>query len=299
VTGDVLIAAGDYRGALLARGTAIERVDEHANTAQSDTIRDIAEAFLDAHANVLLTHTAGANALAASAWRDAAEPTKENLDAINRQAAALCVEAVQSHPAAAQWVVGVIGPGDGLLLLEEVAPSDLHEAYGRQARALADGGAHAILCRSFTEIEALCAAIRAAAEATTLPVLAGMTFNSGPEQMETTLGVTIPQACAAAGEAGAFMIGADGAENPDGLPAIVTLLAESGDLPVWVEVNAGPPVLVEGGVRYDEEPAAYGARLPLLREAGARMIMAGRGATLDHIAALASARKRPGKPRRK
>ncbi|MFQ5430599.1 MAG: homocysteine S-methyltransferase family protein, partial [Phycisphaerae bacterium] len=174
----------------------------------------------------------------------------------------------------------------------EIDEETLSRAYRRQAAALAEGGVDGILCRSFTELDALRIALEAAKAATNLPLIGSMVFDSGPDFTETVMHVTVPQAAAAIREAGASMVGCDHAEHPDAAADVVGMLRAACDLPVWVEINAGRAELSEDRRVYPETPKAYGERLPALAQAGATIIGGGRGATRDHIAAMRQARDR-------
>ncbi len=291
----LVVTDGDLAAELLSRGWQASVAFEHANVRRPDIVHDVAGAFLDAGAKVLVTNTAAANALClADLLESDAGTTAEGLAEVlklNRQGAAICRAATREHPAEELWVFGAMGPTERLLTLEEVDQTTVHEAYKAQAESLAEGGVDAILCRSFSEIQTLVIAVRAAAEATGLPVIGSMTFDCGPEQTETTLGVTVPQACAELVEAGAAMVGCDCGENPDGAPAVVGLMRERCDLPIWVKVNAGMPQLAEGRVVYPESPEEFAERLPALREAGASFVGGCCGARGEHIAAMAAAQR--------
>jgi methionine synthase I (cobalamin-dependent) len=177
-----------------------------------------------------------------------------------------------------------------LLLLGEVNERSVTEAYRAQALALAESGVDGLICRRFREMEALRLAARAAAT-TQLPLVACMTFDCGAEFMETSMGASVAQACEILREVGAAVIGCDGGENPDALPALVAEMQKHWQGPIWASTDAGTPLLTDGKLTYSDKPANFAARLPALRAAGANFVGGGRGATTDHIAALAAAGK--------
>lgn len=261
---------------------------ERANLLRPDMVRDVVDGFLDAGARVLVTNTAAANSPAMAQTAEGGEVCPEDLEKMNRLGAAICRSAVSEHSATDALVFGAIGPTDRLLGLGEIDAATLSAAYHAQATALAAGGADAIVCRAFTDIAALTLAVRAVTEATGLAAIGSLVFDSGPERTETSLGVTVPQACAELAEAGAAVIGCECGECPDGGPAVVTLMRQSSDLPIWVKVDAGEPQLVDGRVVYPESPEAFALRLAPLAEAGGNFIGGCCGATAEHIAALAA-----------
>lgn len=286
----ITLAGGDFSVEYRVRALPPTGRFEPAILQSPDIIQAIAESFLAAGATVLVTSTDRANAASAVDLGLDEATTMEQVRTINRNAAVLCRQAVAEVAPSSALVFGGIGPVEQLLSLEEIDFSVLSAAYHAQAHALAEGGADAILCRSFTELEALCLAVTAAKQATGLPVIGSMAFDCGPQHTETSMGVTVPQACAAL--AGADGVGCDHAEYPDRLPEIVSLVRDSSDLPIWVEINAGRAELIDGQARFPETPQVFGERLEAVARAGASFIGGGYGATASHIAALEKARER-------
>ncbi len=289
---ETILAGSQFHTALCGLGLDAPLSASGWTSEQVETIRAMAEAYLAAGARVLVTFTDDANAVAMADAIEAGEVATEMLATVNRDAAALCRTAIETHGEADCWVSGAMGPVEPLLRLDEIGSEVLSDAYRTQATALAQGGADAILCRSFVEIEALVVAVTAAREASGLPVVGSMTFDCGPESSETTMGVTVPQACQSLVEAGAAMVGCDRARQPDGAAALVSLMRQSCDLPIWVEVNAGLPELDEQRLVYPETPIAFGERFEALAEAGALILGGGHGATPAHIEEMAKARQR-------
>ena len=248
-----VIADGDWREEFRLRGWEKSTPPERVNLQRPDIVRDVAAAFLDAGARVLVTNTAGANAAALAEAPPGATLKEEELAALNREGAAILCAVVSEHHAADTLVLGAVGPTERLLLLEEITEAALYDAWASQAEALAAGGADAILCQGFTEIRALSVAVRAARAATDLPVFGSLVFGFGPEQTETSLGGTVPQACAVLSEAGAAGAGCEGRDNPDSVLEVVKLMRQTCDLPIWVRVPAGHPQLHARALVYPEQ----------------------------------------------
>ncbi len=279
----IVVAGGDFDLELEARGCAA--------VAAPDLVREVAEVFLDAGAEVLVTHAAGTHATGEGFGVGADDGDVENIARIYRLSAEICRAAADEHPSEKRRVFGAVGRPAGLFALDEVDKDALFAAYTAEVRALKEGGVDALLCRSFTETASLCVAVEAGTTAG-LPVIAGMTFDCGPERRETTMGVTVPQACAALVDAGAVMVACDGGESPDTLPDVVALARASCDLPIWVTVGCGLPELVEGRAVYRESPEAFAKRLLPLARHGAAFIEGGPGATAGHVRAAVEAARR-------
>jgi methionine synthase I (cobalamin-dependent) len=70
----------------------------------------------------------------------------------------------------------------------------------------------------------------------------------------------------------------------------VAQFAEAGlATPLWVKPNAGVPRVVEGEVRYPEDPESFAARVSAFAASGARVLGGCCGSTPEHVAALARA----------
>ncbi len=278
----VVLAGGDFESELTLRGWPRGDAVEPANLARPDLVLEVMERWLDAGVRVLLTNTAAANRLAIQDV--AAGCSSDDLAAINRQGAALATRAARDSPSADLLVVGVAAAGPRLLKLSEVTEAEVEAAYARQAEALAEGGADAVLCCGFAELSALRIAVAAARSASGLPVIGSLVFDAGAERLETLFGITPPQACAELAEVGAAAVGCESGDYPDGLPAAAALMQQSSDLPILACTAAGMQLLVEGRVVYPETPAEFAQRAAALANAGANFVVGASGVTVEHLA---------------
>lgn len=288
---EIILAGGDFTVELFSQGVSPSGIWERIHLDRPDIVQSIAEAFFDAGATVLVTNTDRVNSLIFAEALESGNITSEEIAALNREWVAAFRLAADKVSNPKRMVFGAIGPVGSLLVLNEVDENALIATYRLQAEALAAGGVDAILCRSFTEVQALSAAVKGAKEGADLPVVGSMRFDCGPDYTETTMGVTVPQACQAMLEAGVCMVGCDRGEFPDGAVAVVKLFRESCDFPIWVEINAGQAELEEDRSIYPESPKTYGERFKPIAEAGATMLCGGYGASVEHIAELARVRE--------
>ncbi|HWL92895.1 MAG TPA: homocysteine S-methyltransferase family protein, partial [Phycisphaerae bacterium] len=292
----IVLASGDFRTEWKSEGGLAPDALVRLFLEQPTLVRETAAAFIDAGASVLVTPTDGINHSVLE--REDSRVADDELSRANKSCTEQFREAAARSPEQV-LVFGAMGPVDRLIALSEVSEEELEESYSRQSRALAEGGIDAVLCRGFCELESLRIALRAARRATGLPVIGSMVFDSGADYSQTTLGATIAQACTVLTETGAVMAGCDGSEYPDGAPAIVTLLTQACNLPIYAEVTPGRAELTEAGVTYPDTPKEFGERFDSLVESGARIISGGRGASAKHIAELAKAAARLEKRRAK
>lgn len=307
----IILAAADFRSQVAPGSDHNVKVDSAGGRNQQPPatspkgaqlsrmlLRELAKRYIDAGASILIapTDTASQQSMPpgdnspnriTTALRDSISDALIPLHEAHREAGENRVKIIAS-----------LGPIDRLLSLNEIGESELIDFYAAQVQAISEIGADAIICRSFTEIESLIVAIRAARTSSNLPVIASMTFDSGYDRAQTILGVTIPQMCKAVADLEIAMVGCDAGEFPDGAPAIVTMLKESCSVPVYMEVNAGRAELQGDAVAFPESPKDSAERIEPLVSAGAMIIGGGLGVTPDHIHEMARTAERLQKRRR-
>ena len=135
--------------------------------------------------------------------------------------------------------------------------------YGRIVRAGVAAGADLIFFETFTDLYELKAALLAAKENSTLPILASMSFEVGGR---TFTGCTVESFAATARGLGADAIGINCSLGPKEIFPMAKRLAEAvpGSFPVFVKPNAGLPRADGSG--YDITPQLYAMQMKPYRE---------------------------------
>jgi len=283
----VSVADGGWSTQLQMRGLPLDVMPETANLTHPQLVTALAREYLAAGARFVTTNTFSANRFALEQRGVDASPAE-----INQAGARLAREGVAGGGA---LVVGSIGPSGKILAVREASEEQLTEVFAEQARALAEGGADAILLETFSELAEVALAVRAAKDVTGLPVIASLSFDSGPQRTRTMMGVPADEGAATLEEAGADIIGCNcGSGIAHILPVVVALRANM-DRPLWVKPNAGLPELEEGRAVYRQTPEDFAAHVPTLIEAGANIIGGCCGTGPEHIrrlAALVASRER-------
>ena len=188
--------------------------------------------------------------------------------------------AISKKAAAGQALVfASIGPTGKLLVTGDVTPEQVHDAFVRQAGALADAGADALLIETMSDVEEARLAL-AAARGTGLPVIVSFSFDSGRKHDRTMTGATPEQAAHMAQESGADGVGANCGAGPAAFAEICRRLRAACDLPVWLKPNAGLP-----GV--STSPEEFAASAAELLGAGASFVGGCCGTSPEFIRALA------------
>ena len=279
---EILIAAGPvvtdgaWGTELQARGLAIGEFPDAWNLSHPERVSEVARAYVNAGSRVILTNTFGANRI-----RLAENSLADRVVEINRRGVEISLAAAVGQAA----VFASIGPVGRLLLSGEITPAEIQAAFAEQARALAQGGADALVVETMSDLEEAKLAV-AAARTTGLPVVACMVFDSGKNLDRTMMGTTPEQAAQALTAAGADVIGANCGQGILGFLPICQRLRAATNLPIWMKPNAGLPQLVEDRAVYAGTPEDFAGQVPALIAAGANFIGGCCGTSPDFIAAI-------------
>lgn len=257
-----VITDGAWGTQLQARGLAIGEFPDAWNLTHPERVEEVARAYVEAGSHVILTNTFGANRL-----RLAEAGLADKAVEINRRGVEISKRAAGTRPK----VFASIGPSGKMLMSGEVTADDLRAAFEEQARALAAGGADALVVETMSDLEEATIAVTAA-QATGLPVVASMVFDSGRDQDRTMMGLTPEQAAQGLDAAGADVIGSNCGQGIAGFVNICRRLRAATDKPIWIKANAGLPELVAGRAVYRVTPAEFAQNVPALVEAGASFI---------------------------
>ena len=166
----VLIADGATGTELQKAGLAPGSAPELWNVENQDAVRALYQGYVDAGSDMVLTNTFGGTSIRLK---------REGLDGrvveLNRAAAQLAREIAGDGA----LVVGDIGPtGEMLAPLGTLSYEDAVAAFAEQAGALAEGGADVLLIETMSDLTEIQAAIEGARQATDLPVMATMSFDT-------------------------------------------------------------------------------------------------------------------------
>jgi len=275
----VRVTDGAWGTQLQAGGLPAGAAPELWNVENAPRVLAVAQAYVDAGSEIILTNTFGANrfALAAHGLGDRAVELAQAGAAISKQAAGKDV-----------LVFGSIGPTGKIVMMQDVPEEELELAFAQTAAALARGGADAIVLETFNELDEIKIAMRAVKKATDLPVIASMTFASGPDKTATMMGNTPGDLVRAAQEAQADAVGANCGLGPQDCVRICELLrSAAAGLPIWIKPNAGLPlVAANGATTFPMGPDEFAAFVPRLVAAGANFIGGCCGATPRHVRAV-------------
>jgi len=277
-----LCTDGAWGTEMQKRGAKPGEMCDTWNIEQPEKVFEVAKAYVDAGAQIILTNTFSSNrfALATHGLAD--------------QAAALCRAGAEISRQAAErraYVFASMGPTGKMVMMGELDPDEVTAAAAEQAAAFAQGGADAIVIETQADPQEARALLRGCRQGCDLPAGLSFTFDSGANLDRTMMGTTIDEVCALAAQEGASFVGANcGMGITKFIPLARTLAEKSGGLPIWIKGNAGlPKTDKEGRTIFEAGPDVYAQAVPLLLEAGARFIGGCCGSTPEHIRAIAKA----------
>jgi 5-methyltetrahydrofolate--homocysteine methyltransferase len=282
---EVLVFDGAMGTMLFAAGLAPGACPELWNAERPEVLKGVHRAYLEAGSDMIETNTFGGTRLKLKAY-GLAERCRELNEEGARLARAVCP--------ADGLVAGSVGPTGHLPDTFEPlgdTPAELfYESFREQAVALAAGGVDLFAIETMMIPDEAVLAIKAAKEATGLPVMCSMTFqyNAAKGTDRTMWGTSPAEAARQLVAAGADIVCCNcGDGGPGRVPAILAEMrtATPGFLAAYP--NAGIPKIVGDKTVYDLSPEGMAAAFPAILDAGARIVGACCGSTPAHIKAIA------------
>lgn len=246
------------------------------NWEKPEVVEGIHRRYREAGCDILKTNTFGAN-------RFKLAGSGHTVEAVVCRAVELARRAAGENG----LVALDIGPTGKLLQpLGDLAFEEAYQAFREMAQAGEKAGADCILIETFSDTYEVKAAVLAAKESTTLPVIATMIFD---ERGKLLTGGDIPAAAALLEGLGVDALGFNCGAGPEQMKALLPQLLDCCALPVVVNPNAGLPRSEEGRTVFDVNPAAFAASMREL--AGMGLWAAGGccGTTPAHLAAMIDA----------
>ncbi|MFN8525827.1 MAG: bifunctional homocysteine S-methyltransferase/methylenetetrahydrofolate reductase [Chloroflexota bacterium] len=277
----ILVADGAMGTMLLSGGVALDRCLPELSRSRPDLVHAVHRAYITAGANLIGTNTFGASRV-----RLARHGLERSVAEINERAVALAQEVRADMGAHAVLIAGSVAPvtpiGSPM-----VPPSDeLKAAFREQMEALISAGADLLVLESFYRLSELIDAVETARQIGAVPVIAQMTF---VEDGRTLTGDTPGEVARRLDGLGVAAIGANCVLGPRRLLGVVKELGRYTTLPLVAQPNAGPPVLLDGTLRYTADTAYFARHAASFVKAGATIVGGCCGTTPTHTEALAVA----------
>ena len=271
-----VVTDGAWGTQMQARGLPIGEAPDPWNLSNPDKVEEVACAYVEAGSQIILTNTFGASSVCLDRHGMA-----DKAFAINREGAAISKRAAQGRAR----VFASIGPSGKMLMMGQTTEEELQASFEEQARALAEGGADALIVETMSDPNEARIAV-AAAKQTGLPVVACMVFDAGKNKDRTMMGTTPEEAAELMCKAGADVIGSNCGQGIEGFIGLCRRLKSACDKPIWIKANAGLPELVNGEAVYTTTPQQFAQHIGALVNAGASFVGGCCGTNPDFIRAV-------------
>jgi len=265
-----LLYDGGMGSLLMKNGMAPGMRSDEMNTAMPQVVEGIHRAYVEAGSEILCTNTFSLCSMIQKLTdQELQEGVQRAVDIARRAAAGSALVGLDAGPT-----------GEFMEPYGELTYEIAYERYARFAACGEKAGADLFCVETMSAPDELRAAVMAAAEHSSLGILATMTFSSAGA---TFTGCTVEQFGELANELPVLAAGVNCSEQPDRMLPAVRRLAAVLKKPLIVKLNAGMPD-DKGG--YSVSPEAYAEMLLAYRDLNVKILGGCCGTTPDYIAAV-------------
>jgi methionine synthase I (cobalamin-dependent)/5,10-methylenetetrahydrofolate reductase len=272
---------------LHAHGITFDHSLDGLNLTQPEIVLNVHRGYVEAGADLLETNTFGGNR-----FRLLEHDLENKVAEINRSGVRLARKAADESRRQI-YIAGSVGPvGVRLAPLGRVTAAEAFAAFKEQIAVLNEAGVDALIFETFSDLNEIVQAIKAAREANAnLPLIAQMTYT---EDGCTPLGDTPEQVARKLCELEVDVIGANCSVGPAKLLPVVQALARHAAQVdcrplVSIQPNAGWPQRMGSRLIYPATPEYFGDFARRFLQAGASIIGGCCGTTPDHIRSMRAA----------
>ena len=182
-----------------------------------------------------------------------------------------------------------VGPtGELLDPLGVMTMDEATELFAEQVAVMADAGADFILTETMSDLQEVEATVRAVDQATELPVVSMLTFDTN---LHTMMGVSPKQAVETLASWGVQVIGANCGNGPEEIQTVMAEMVANRPpgVVLYAQSNAGLPVLQGDDVIYDGTPEVMADYARHMKDLGVDVIAGCCGTTPVHLRAMREA----------
>ena len=266
----IIILDGGMGTMLQAKGMQMGETPEKLNLEKPEWLIDIHRQYIDAGSDIIYANTFGANRLKLKRCGC-------SVDEVIKAAIVNARKAAEGTDTLVALDIGPIGQ-----LLEPTGTLSFDEAYDiYKEQVIAGAEADLIVFETMSDLYELKAAVLAARENSTLPVICTMTFEA---THRTFTGTCISSAAMTLEALGIDAIGVNCSLGPKELLPIVEEMSQWTNLPLVVKPNAGLPDPVTN--EYDCSPEEFTSLAKAFMPLGVKYIGGCCGTTPDYVRAL-------------
>lgn len=277
-----LLCDGAMGTMLYAKGASSEQCLEQLVVTRPGWVTTIHQAYASAGADVIKSHTFGANRIRLAEYGLGDSVREFNFKAVR------LVRDVREVAGRAIFIAGDVGPlGKRLQPLGPLTAEEAYEAFREQIAVLWEAGADFLLFETFSDLEELKLAVRAARDLCDLPVVASMSY---AQDGLTGAGLSPQIVTERLLAAGVDLVGVNCGVGPvQMLNALNGMHKAAPEAHFSVMPNAGFPERVEGRFYYPASPEYFAHHVPLFLAQHARLLGGCCGTTPIHIRTMREA----------
>ncbi len=262
-----------------AMGTMLQKyglkrgeLPESYNILHPEIIEKIHREYLDAGCDIITTNTFGANSYKLKHTKYTVEELVGSAVRIAKKVAGDNLVALDIGP------IGQLMEPLGILSFDNA-----YEVFAKQIKIGVREGADLILIETMTDIYEAKAAILAAKENSTLPIICTMSYQSDGRTLTGTDPITMVNVLQSLG---VDALGVNCSLGPNEMLPIVSEILKYSKVPVIAQPNAGLPRLEKGETVFDVQPHEFAEYAKLMAELGVTILGGCCGTTCDHIKAI-------------
>lgn len=273
---ELLFFDGAMGTMLQERGLLPGEIPELWNVNHPEEVKKIHRSYLEAGCDIVKANTFGINPFK---MKDSGYTCEE----LTAKGIRLAKQAIQETGTQAYTALDIGSLGKLLEPLGDLAFEEAYEAFKPVCLAGEEAGADLCLIETMNDTYEIKAAVLAAKENTSLPVVVTMVFD---ESGKLLTGADMEAAVAMLEGLRVDAIGLNCGFGPDVMKEFLPKLREICSLPIVVNPNAGLPVVVDGKTCFHVDPQEFAGIMEEIAEGGISVMGGCCGTTPDHIKAL-------------
>ncbi len=277
-----LLCDGAMGTMLYARGASSEQCLEQLVVTRPGWVTEIHQAYAAAGADVIKSHSFGANRI-----RLAEHGLAEHVREFNFKSVRL-VRDVREIAGRSLFIAGSIGPlGNRLAPFGPISEREAADAFREQISVLWEAGADLLLFETFASLDELEIAVQTAREVCDLPIVASMTYAQDGVAIGGHSPITATKRLI---EAGAHLLGVNCTVGPAPTLATVQVMQLAAPNSMLAAMpNAGYAERVEGRWHFPSSPEYFARFTPEFLGTGVKLIGGCCGTTPMHTRAMRGA----------
>ena len=273
---EILFFDGAMGTMLQERGLQTGEIPELWNMTHEEVILDVHKQYLEAGCDIVKANTFGINPFKM-------KDTGYTCEALTQKGIELVKRAIAETGKEAYTALDIGSLGKLLEPLGELPFEEAYAAFKPVCIAGEQAGADLVLIETMNDTYEIKAAVLAAKENTSLPIVVTMVFDEGGKLLT---GADMEAAVAMLEGLRVDAIGMNCGFGPDVMKEFLPKLREVCSLPIVVNPNAGLPVVVDGRTCFHVGPEEFTGIMTKIAEEGISVMGGCCGTTPAHIKAL-------------